>query len=302
MEYSKPAVSFEDQISKLKIRKLKFQDETKAKKVLSRISFYRLRAYTYPFQNNADSNHLFIGSIDFETIIKLYKFDRKLRVLIFGSLEKIEIALRTQIIYQMAMKYGSHWHLDQTMYSDKSRAIKQLSALQKEVNRSDETFIKHYKRKYTTPSDPPCWMGLEVASFGTLSKLYKNINNGPEKKAIARSFGISNPFILENWMFCFSHLRNICAHHGRLWNRRLTAKPRLLRNTKHTFINEEVIQSIHHNKLYATLCCVQYMLDQIESKHNFSGKLKKLLLKSPMEQEKEMGFPTDWQNDPMWNQ
>ena len=71
--------------------------------------------------------------------------------------------------------------------------------------------------------------------------------------------------------------------------------------TKHTFINEEVIQRIHHNKLYATLCCVQYMLDQIEPKNNFSGKLKKLLLKSPMEQEKEMGFPTDWQNDPMWN-
>lgn len=301
MKYSKPAVSFDDQIAKLKARNLNFQDEVEAKKMLSRISFYRLRAYTYPFQDNTDPNHPFVVQINFETILKLYKFDRKLRLLVFGALEKIEIALRTQIIYQMSMSHGSHWHIDQGLYYDKSRAIKHLSTLQKEVDRSDETFIKHYKAKYTNPQDPPSWMGLEVASLGTLSKLYKNINNSPEKKAIADSFGMRNVYTLQNWMFCFSHLRNICAHHGRLWNRRLTAIPKLPYNSKFDFLDRATIDGLHHNKLYCTLCCVKYMLNRIESNYNFSKKLKKLVDKCPMQQEKEMGFPAGWKNHPLWN-
>lgn len=301
MKYSKPAVSFDDQIAKLKARGLDFKDEAKAKVMLSRISFYRLRAYTYPFQDNADPDHPFVVKVDFETILKLYKFDRKLRLLVFGALEKIEIALRTQIIYEMAMSHGSHWHIDQNSYYDKSRAIKHLSTLQKEVDRSDETFIKHYKSKYTNPQDPPSWMGLEVASLGTLSKLYKNINNSPEKKTIADSFGLRNVYTLQNWMFCFSHLRNICAHHGRLWNRRLTAIPKLPYNPKFPFLEKTLINGLHHNKLYSTLCCVKYMLDRIESNYNFSKKLKKLMDKCPLQQEKEMGFPKEWRSHSLWD-
>jgi abortive infection bacteriophage resistance protein len=300
MKYRKPPVSFDDQVAKLKARGLDFKDEARAKIMLSRISFYRLRAYTYPFQDNADPNHPFIQKVDFETILKLYKFDRKLRLLVFGALEKIEIALRTQIIYQMAMKHGSHWHIDQNNYHDKSRAIKQLSELQKEVDRSDETFIKHYKHKYTSPDDPPSWMGLEVASFGTLSKLYRNIINSPEKKAIVNNFGLKNVYILENWMFCFSILRNICAHHGRLWNRRLTAIPKLPYNTSHPFIEKVIIDKLHHNKLYASLCCIKYMLSRIESNFNFSKKLIKLMDKCPLEQEKAMGFPDNWRAHHLW--
>lgn len=300
MKYNKPAVSFDDQIIKLKARGLNFKDETWAKTMLSRISFYRLRAYTYPFQDNSDPDHPFIVKVDFETILKLYKFDRKLRLLVFGALEKVEIALRTQIIYQMAMVYGSHWHIDQNLYFDKSRAIGHLSTLQLEVDRSDETFIKHYKSKYTIPQDPPSWMGLEVASFGTLSKLYRNINNSREKKAIASSFGLQNAEILQNWMFCFSNLRNICAHHGRLWNRRLTAMPKLPYNTPHVFLDKNTINSLHHNKLYSTLCCIKYMLSRIESNYNFSKKLMKLMDNCPLQQEKEMGFPKGWREDPLW--
>lgn len=300
MKYNKPAVSFDDQIVKLKARGLNFKDETWAKTMLSRISFYRLRAYTYPFQDNSDPDHPFIVKVDFETILKLYKFDRKLRLLVFGALEKVEIALRTQIIYQMAMVYGSHWHIDQNLYYDKSRAIHHLSTLQSEVDRSDETFIKHYKDKYSSPQDPPSWMGLEVASFGTLSKLYRNINNNREKKAIASSFGLQNVHILQNWMFCFSNLRNICAHHGRLWNRRLTSIPKLPYNTPHVFLNKTTINSLHPNKLYATLCCIKYMLSRIESNYNFSKKLIKLMDNCPLQQEKEMGFPNGWKDDPLW--
>ena len=301
MKYSKPAVPFSQQIEKLKDRGLVFQDETRAEHTLSRISFYRLRAYTYPFQNNDDPNHPFLKNIDFETIIQLYKFDRKLRLLVFDAIEKIEIALRTQIIYHFALTYGSHWQTNPGLYRDTARFAKHLETLNKEVERSDETFIKHYKEKYSSPSQPPCWMSLEVASMGTLSKFFQNLKKSPEKEAISKSFGLPKFFILENWMFCFSSLRNICAHHGRLWNRRLTAIPKLPYHTTNLFLSKAEINIIYKNKLYATLCCVNYMLGEIDPNHHFKKKLKKLMIKCPLKQEKDMGFSKDWEQHVFWN-
>lgn len=109
-KYCKPAIPIKDQIDKLEKRGLKFKDTTDAEKILSNISYYRLRAYTYPFQDNINPDHPFKQEITFEEIIKLYEFDSKLRLIIFEATEYIEVALRTQIVYQMSIKNGSHWH------------------------------------------------------------------------------------------------------------------------------------------------------------------------------------------------
>lgn len=236
MPYKKPPISLSNQIKKLKSRGLAFDDETEAELCLSNISYYRLRAYTYPFQDNTDPNHPFIIPVSFEEIIELYKFDRKLSQLIFSALEKVEIALRTQIIYQWAMRYGSHWQLDPSLYRDSMKFVNQLNNLQTEISRSHETFIEHYKKTYTSPSEPPSWMSLEVSSFGLLSQIFSNLKKGNEKLAVANHFGLNDISILENWMLCFSNIRNICAHHGRLWNRRLTAHIKFPTNPHNAFI------------------------------------------------------------------
>ena len=111
MKYLKTPISISEQIEKLKDRGLSFLDEKKAANYLSNISYYRLRAYTYPFQDNDNPDHPFVQKIDFEDIIELYVFDRRLRLLIFNAIEKIEIALRTQIIYHFSLAYGAYWHL-----------------------------------------------------------------------------------------------------------------------------------------------------------------------------------------------
>ena len=301
MKYNKPAVSFSDQVKKLKRRGLLFRDEHKAEQILSRISYYRLRAYTYPFQDNSNPEHPFKIKIYFETIIDLYKFDSQLRLLIFDALEKIEIALRTQIIYQWAMTNGSHWQTNIRLFRDQERFYEHKKSLEKEISRSDETFIKHYKKKYTEPPQPPAWISLEVASFGTLSKLYQNLINGEEKKAVAKSFKLPNPLFLENWMLCFSNLRNICAHHGRLWNRRLVAIPKLPYNVNGIFLTKKEIETIYPNKIYGNLCIINYMLSEINSANNFRQKLVRLMDNCPLDQEKEMGFLEGWREHPLWN-
>lgn len=151
MKYTKLPITIEEQVDKLKARGLKFDSEDKARNYLSNISYYRLRAYTYPFQDNVQENQPFNIEVTFEQIIELYVFDRKLRLLIFDAIEKIEVALRTQIIYHFALSNGSHWQLKPELYRDPMRFANHLDSLQKEIDRSNETFIDHYKNKYTHP-------------------------------------------------------------------------------------------------------------------------------------------------------
>jgi len=156
MKYEKLPITVSEQVNKLKGRGLSFENELKAQEYLSNISYYRLRAYTYPFQDDLHENQLFNAAISFEQIIDLYIFDRKLRLLIFDAIEKIEVALRTQIIHNFALSHGSHWQLKPELYRDPMRFANHLDSLQNEIDRSTETFISHYKNKYTQPSQPPC--------------------------------------------------------------------------------------------------------------------------------------------------
>ncbi|MFY0483781.1 Abi family protein [Flavobacterium sp. PLA-1-15] len=297
MKYTKPSVSIPNQIATLKARGLIFTNEQSAENYLSHISYYRLRAYTYPFQDNSDPAHPFTSQVTFEQIIQLYVFDRKLRLLIFDAIEKVEIAMRTQIIYHFSIKHGAFWHINAALYHDSMRFANQLTSLQTEINRSKETFIDHYKNTYTTPSDPPCWMALEVSSMGLLSQIFQNLRHSEEKKTIARHFGITDVRIFENWMFCFCNLRNICAHHGRVWNRRLV-KITIPYNTRNEFINN---LNVYPNKLYATLACLSYILNIISPQNDFKQRLKDIIGNCPMLQEHEMGFPLNWEEDAFWS-
>ena len=296
MKYNKIPLEIPAQILKLKNRGLKFGNEKKAANYLSNISYYRLRAYTYPFQDNNSYDHPFDVPISFEQIIDLYVFDRKLRLLIFDGIEKIEIAFRTQIIYHFALTYGSHWQTKPELFRNKDWFESQLDSLQKEIDRSNETFIKHYRNKYTKPLEPPCWMTLEVCNMGLLSKIFQNLKKGKEKEAVTNHFGLSNVVLLENWMLCFSTLRNICAHHCRVWNRRLTSI-KFPTNPKNPFLKN---QNIYPNKLYSTLSCIQYVLNIISPGNTFSKRLKELIKTCPLAQTKEMGFPDNWLDEALW--
>lgn len=299
MNFTKPPLSVAEQILKWESRELIINDKASAIQYLSNISFYRFRAYTYPFQSNNLSNQPFAGLVTFEQVLGHYNFDRELRLVVFDAIERIEVALRTQIIYQYAMTYGSHWPLNSLLYKDVTLFRRDLQMLQKEVGRSTEVFIKHYKQTYTSPAEPPAWMSLEVTSIGLLSKLFENLLVSPEKKAIARHFGLGSPDLLASWMHAFSNIRNICAHHGRLWNRVLTKSPTLpkspliqpwLKNT-----------NVASNKIYISLCCMLYILQQISPNHTIKQRLKNLLITYADIKSAQMGFPNDWQEEALWN-
>ena len=168
ISYEKSPISIKEQVQKLKSRGLVIDDEKLAAKYLCNISYYRLRAYTYPFQNNVDPDkrHGFIRKgIHFKDIIDLYCFDRRLRILVFNALEKIEVALRAKITQRYSEATNdSHWYQNESLFRDDTymkdgqRIFKYntlIEDIEEEVGRSDEEFIKHYYLRYSKPDMPP---------------------------------------------------------------------------------------------------------------------------------------------------
>lgn len=301
-DYNKRPLTLAEQVARLKRRGLVFDNETEASAYLFNISYYRLRAYTYPFQDNTeDSDHNFITpGIRFNDIIELYRFDRRFRSLIFNAIEKIEVAVRTKIVQAYAETTGdSHWYLDPSLYRFGYDEL--MQHIKADVDRSNEDFIKHYKNKYSNPPMPPSWMALEVVSFATLSRLYQALKLDERKKYLAKSFGLPRVEILENWLHAISNLRNCCAHHSRVWNRRFMVHVRLPYNTPYSFIDRYTINELHTNKLFAVLSCVAYILNIISPGNEFKTNVKRLLKSDcSLISLKDMGFPSNWQSLPVW--
>lgn len=298
MQFSKPPLSVPDQLALLKSRGLSIGNEAKANKYLSNISYYRLSAYTLYFQKANSINHEFLPGVTFDDILNLYLFDRELRLLVFDAIERTEVAFRTQLVNQFSVAYHGNWFEDVALFSNNSYHSNCLITLDNEIKRSGEEFIKHYKNKYTNPSRPPSWISLEVASMGLLSRYYRNIKMCPPKKDIATHFGLPSPYILESWMQSMSYVRNICAHHGRLWNRTLTSSPTLPRNTSKQWLND---MTFPPNKLYAFLCCLVYLRKIVNPKSAFAIRIEKLLNKYPDINTNSMGFHYNWKAEPIWN-
>lgn len=296
MQYKKTPITIVKQIENLQAKGLEVANPEKAAHYLSNISYYRLRAYTYPFQDNSVDSHPFIKKVRFEEIIHLYVFDRQLRLLVFNAIEKIEIAFRTQLIYHFSFENGAFWHVNPTLFNNPIQFANDIAKLQQEINRSKETFIKHYHETYTDPKVPPCWMALEVSSIGLLSKIFSNLKENKCKDAIAKHFGLKDVGVLENWIRCMSLLRNLCAHHSRIWNRRMT-KLALPKKPIFDFIDNKYILEY---KLYAYLCTIQYILNIISPEHSFKDNLVALMNNCPLAQEKEMGFPKNWNQEKFW--
>lgn len=294
MLFDKPAKTLNDQIALLKQRGLAIENEEAARHELSQISYYRLSAYFHSFYKYGDTSHSFMKWATFNKIMTLYRFDRELRVISLDAIERIEVAFRCRLVQEYSIKHGPYWYENPKLY--KSQFQKTYKRICDELDRSKEVFLSHYKSKYTFPNNPPSWMAIEVLSFGQLSILYKNLAYTSEKKAVADHFGISVA-LMESWIEHLVYIRNLCAHHSRLWNRTLVVAPINPKFTKLGWINIEPAKS---NKIYLTLCIMAYMIKKICPGSYFTGKLKTLIKRLPNVDLKAAGFPEDWEKDPFW--
>lgn len=295
--YTKQALSIADQIDLLKSRGLIIADNSRATEFLETVSYFRVVQYLRPMEANK-STHKFKPNSKFDDAVELYEFDTELRDLMFKAIQRIEIALRTKIIHEFSMTHGPFWFFDTNLADDEHKFIENLNAIDRELSRSKEDFIKEHKQKYDKPTFPPAWKTLELVSLGTLSKLYYNFSDTRTKKHIARQFNLPQHEVLESWMRSLTVLRNCCAHHSRLWNRYLPNAPQINIRLRGAWID---IADINANKLYAVMSCIKYWLDSMgRHGHDFQTKLKNLMIQFPQVDPTAMGFPKNWESQPLW--
>lgn len=301
MNFTKTAKTYKEQIELLKERGLNIRNVEFAEKTLSNISYYRLRAYWLTFENAPNDlvNHSFKPNVSFEQIINTYEFDRHLRHIVFKAIEKIEIALRTKLIYHITLNTKDNiWYSKQDNYKSNNHCEAFKNIFLQEYKNSHEIFIKHYKNKYTSPILPPAWMALEILSFGQLSLLFKNVNLTSSKKEIGSYFGVHYT-LLESWFEALSYIRNVCAHHSRLWNKK-NPKPPIYPNRINNKWLEIEPSDDKKNRLYVILAIIDLLLNNIDNNNDFRKELFSLIdnnLEIPLHY---IGFPVDWRSDSFW--
>lgn len=291
--FIKPATTYEEQVILLQKRGMIINDVKNACLHLQHINYYRLGAYWLPFEQNKAA-HNFKKGTSFETVLALYNFDRELRLLITDALERIEISMRTQWTYHMAHKHGAHSHLDKNLAVDENRYQQNLASMKKEIDRADEVFIRHSKNTYKEPL-PAIWVVSEVISFGLLSKLYSNLKPISTRRAIAGVYSLDEK-TLGSWLHHLTYIRNICAHHSRLWNREFSNIP-MQPKTKPLTLAAEFTQN--SRKLYNTLIILLHCMNIIASEYSWRRKLK-ILLSNPSIPLAAMDFSDNWQTRAIW--
>lgn len=300
MKFDKAPLSFEQQINQLTERGLSITNPKNAQTTLSHINYYRLSAYWYPFEKNHDT-HEFHEGVNFEQVISAYVFDRSLRLLLLDAIERIEVSVKTQWAHHMSIKYGAHAYTinNKSLRKNENHFAKNLAQITEQVENSEESFIAHFRSKYEEQL-PPIWAVVEVLSLGLISRLYSNLRSYQVRQAIAKTYQLDESY-LEGFLEHLTYIRNICAHHGHLWNKHLVKKMPTPRGKPAGLKDNMKIDENYHSehKVYNTLVMIQHLMTVISPASRWASRLHDLIEKHEVNTS-YMGFPDDWKNRPLW--
>ncbi len=294
-EFRGEALSFEDQIKLLKSQGLIISDEKKALRILQNVSYSRLKPYLVPLMEEREPRRRFKEGAGIDRAYEFYGLDRRLRELIFHEMEKIEISIRARLAYAAYADDSGYWYLQAKYFKNAYCHRNIIKHLTGEVKRSDNDSIKRFYRKYSNEL-PPCWLAFEATSFGTLVSLYEALKPGSIRTGISSDFGVPDA-VFTSWLDHLVYVRNICAHHNRLWNKNLAVTAEIPRNHRDIFPDIPAESSC---KVYLTLCIIKYLQNTVKPTNSFAGRLKTLIGRFDDVDISLMGFPADWDKDSFW--
>lgn len=289
--FDKLPYSSSDLVRLMQSRGLLIADTQKAERHLNVVGYYRLMGYGKYFFDSA--NKKFLDGTTYETIWNIYKFDRKLRLLTLDAIERIEVAIRTVISNEMSMKHGPHWFIDTSVFNTSHDRDDFCSVLKRELPGKKNEITAHYYNKYDFPALPPSWMIMECVSMGPWLKALKNLKQ-IEQKRISSTLEINNISLI-SWANSLSWVRNVCAHHGVLWNRTNARPPKTpLAHMKYPNIAGKEAS-------YFAVAVIAYgFLKLIVSRSTWGNRLANLMAEYPTVNIAAMGFTPGWERDPFW--
>ncbi|MGY5764797.1 Abi family protein [Brachybacterium sp. DNPG3] len=320
-------MSLEDLVDRLAERGMVIVDRDRAVRYLRHIGYYRLSPYTIPFQKSRP-DHLLREGTSFDDVLDLYVFDRALRLLVMDALERVEVAVRAALTDHMSTTYDDpfwytspqHFH-DQRKHTGLLRIVRdasesRLRAVAEPADasgprpESDDSVaatavihrsaLEHYLTTYGSPELPPSWLMVETLSIGQLASAYRNLKRRADQTAVAERLGLTTP-VLESWLQTYVRVRNICAHHGRLWNVGLGVYPVIPTSRSILWLSSpDALPDRSLKRLYPALVSLQSILGIVSPRSSWAVRLHELVSARPAMNLAGMGFPADWAQDEFW--
>jgi abortive infection bacteriophage resistance protein len=296
-------------------------DEPSALDWLRRLGYYRLSAYWYPFRERVlvqvgpdrienQVQDAFQEGATFEQAVALYQFDKRLRLLVMDAIEQIEVAARVDIAHFLgavdtfaqenaALLDGNFTRPGRG--GGPSDHEKWMAKLTESTDRSREEFVSHYKTKYGVPL--PIWVSIEVWDFGLLSRFYAGMQF-KQREAMANRFGVGRSYLMASWLRTLNYLRNISAHHCRLWNRNIVDQPKMPRAGEIPAF-DPLLAEMSVERVYPALCVIAHLLRHSYPESDWPHRLVAHLLGFPVVDRPQidleaMGCPDNWQRHSFW--
>lgn len=279
----KPPLSLEEQLELMIGRGLIVNDRLLAIRRLSESNYYRLRGYWLTYE----AGNRFKPGVAFEQIWDTYELDAELRNWMWRAIAPIEIKARAQFAYHMSRECGPIAHENARYFRSAQAHARSMASLERERNRALKDGVPCVVHNIDKYGDLPIWAAVEIMSMGTVSQLYGNLNpdNSNVAKLVAQDFRIK-PFLLKSWLRHLTYIRNICGHHGRLFNRIITTRANLLKTDSR----------LDGDKEFPTLLVLKRVYER-----SWPGRWSMLLenLSNAFEQHPDvpllpMGFPENW--------
>lgn len=307
MQYKKKCMMPDQLVPLLRSRNLEFKgySEEEAENYIGHIGYFRFSAYLDILRKEPKKvggfpkDDRFMDGETFDHALALYRFDRKLRMILFNELEKIEIAIRSAIVNIVSYELNDVFWLTNPDYFESPPLFKHATSLKiikQKVKNSNENFILHFKQRYVDEF-PPAWMIAEILTFGSLYEIFYGFKVNRIKRKVARDFKINNIDVFQNWTKTLKILRNFCCHHSRLWNRDDTRNIENLTSPMAPWIT----MIPDKQKMYFKICILKYFLNEVSPHNSLTKKLEDLFEKYKGDVDPTaMGFPAIWMEEPLW--
>lgn len=294
--FEKQAFTSDQHMQRLRERGLEF-DTARMEQVLQAVSYYRLSGYLFPYKTA--SGDAYASGTTLDEVWRIYTFDRQLRLLVLDAIERFEVAVRTDLFNRLALDTGVFGYLDCTSFPHMTAKdfARLLASVSREFDRSKADFAHHFKAQYGDAHKfPPYWMAAELLSFGDLLSAYRGADRSVRRE-VALKYGARED-VLESWLLTLNTVRNICAHHARLWNRVIGTEPKLPPHEKHPEWYEPV--GIAGRKVFTALSILRHAVSVCAPSSAWPDRLDSLFVAYPEIRRGMMGFPVGWEESPIW--
>ncbi len=249
----------------------------------------------YPLLLPPKEMHRFKTGSSFQNALNLYRFDKKLRLFLFNEIEKVEIALRSVLANIVTEETGNiFWMTEASLFANEEKFNRTKVLVDKELRSSKEEFIVHFKEKYIN-AYPPAWMLVEIFPLGVVTRIYENLADNSLRKKVAARFSLPVSVFI-SWITVITLTRNSCCHHSRVWNKENPITPMIAKKLSKPWISS----TVSPNRTYFDICIIKWFIDIVSPHNDMKNHLQQLLTDFPMIDIQAMGFPANWQSEPLW--